>query len=36
MIYVLSIQLIMRQTIIEIQDVQWAIIYDLEDTHNEA
>ena len=36
LIYVLSIQQNMTEIIIEIRDVQWAIIYDLEDTHNEA
>ena len=36
MIYALSIQPNMRWIITEIQDVQWAIMYDLEDIHNEA
>ena len=36
MIYFLSIQQNMTWIITEIQDVQWAIIYDLEDIHNEA
>ena len=35
-IYFLSIQQNMTWIITEIQDVQWAIIYDLEDIHNEA